>query len=75
MPLWLERYSFAPTIFPCHVIEDTDKHIFNLVCQYLYTADYSITVPGDTPPHGLGTSGGREKAAQAHVLVIEGSIF
>lgn len=56
------------------IIRDTDKHIFSFVCQYLYTGDYSITLPGDTPPPGL-TSGGQEKAARAHGLVIEGSIF
>ncbi|KAL4960360.1 uncharacterized protein BDV14DRAFT_193031 [Aspergillus stella-maris] len=54
--------------------KDTDKHIVSLVCQYLYTGDYSITPPGDTPPPGL-TSGGREKAEQAHVLVLGGNLF
>lgn len=51
-----------------------DKHIFSLVCQYLYTGDYSITPLSDTPPPGL-TSGGREKAEQAHVLVLGGNLF
>ncbi|KAB8212787.1 hypothetical protein BDV33DRAFT_109893 [Aspergillus novoparasiticus] len=54
------------------IIKDTDKHIFSLACQYLYTGDYSITIPGDTPPPGL-TFGGREKVEQARVL--EGCLF
>lgn len=40
----------------------------------MYSGDYSITPPGDTPPPGL-TAGGQEKAEQAHVLILEGNLF
>ncbi|KAL4801659.1 hypothetical protein BDV18DRAFT_148485 [Aspergillus unguis] len=56
------------------VINDVDKHIFSLVCQYLYTGDYSMTFPSDTPPPGL-TSGGQEKPEQDHILILKGNLF
>lgn len=56
------------------VIDDVDQHIFSLVCQYLYTGDYYIKLPSDTPPPDL-TSGGQEKSEQNHVIILEGNLF
>ena len=56
------------------VIKDADRHIFSLVCQYLYTGDYSIALPSDDPPPGL-TSGGPEKPEQERASVLEGNLF
>jgi hypothetical protein len=56
------------------IIKDADAHIFSLVCQYLYTGDYSITLPIDTPPPDL-TSGGQENSEQKHAIVLKGNLF
>jgi hypothetical protein len=56
------------------IIKDADAHTFSFVCQYLYTGDYSITLPSDTPPPDL-TSGGQEKPEQNHAIILEGNLF
>ncbi|KAL5332620.1 hypothetical protein BJX70DRAFT_383691 [Aspergillus crustosus] len=56
------------------IINDADKHIFSLICEYLYTGDYSITFSGDTSPPHL-TSGGQEKLEQNHAVILEGNLF
>ena len=56
------------------MIIDADKHSFSLVCQYLYTGDYSITFRSGTPPPDL-VSGGQEKPERNHIVFLEGNLF
>ncbi|KAL4860454.1 hypothetical protein BDV12DRAFT_191692 [Aspergillus spectabilis] len=55
-------------------IKDADAHTFSLVCQYLYTVDYSITLPSDMPPPDL-TSDRQEKPEHNHAIILEGNLF
>ncbi|KAL2803114.1 hypothetical protein BJX63DRAFT_425569 [Aspergillus granulosus] len=71
---WFDSNSASFTGDESIIIEDPDAYIFSLVCQYLYTGDYSITLPSDTPPPYL-TSDGQGKSEQSHIIILEGNLF
>ena len=54
------------------VIEDAVEDIFAYVCQYLYTRDYSISLPNDVVPYHIAEE---EQYEQNHILMLKGNIF
>lgn len=55
-------------------VPDAVEDIFVYFCQYLYTADYNIPLPDDTPPCYAGSERCRALGWN-HVLQLGGNIF